>query len=155
MHAKSHPSGDELITGGVVQPGKDYIGVGVGAVISDTNDRLFLARRGPASRNEVGMWEFPGGLVEYGEPLERAVLREFFEEYGMVVEVTRQIGALDHILLSEAQHWVSVLYLGRHIGGMPSICEPDKCSEIGWFHIGELPEPLSQITIYSLRKLSD
>jgi ADP-ribose pyrophosphatase YjhB (NUDIX family) len=127
--------------------------VGVGAAISDDDSRIFLARRGPAARNEVGMWEFPGGLVGYGELLEHAVLREFFEEYGMVIEITRQLGAFDHILIGETQHWVSVLYRGRHVGGKPVIREPEKCSEIGWFRAGDLPQPLSQITRDSLHRL--
>jgi 8-oxo-dGTP diphosphatase len=136
-----------------VQSGKDYIGVGVGAIVSDARNRLFLARRGPAARNEAETWEFPGGLVAYGERLEHAVLREFTEEYGMTIEVTGQLGAFDHILLGEHQHWVSITYLARHTGGEPSIREPRKCSEIGWFTPDALPTPLSVITYANLHRL--
>ena len=42
-----------------MQPGRDYIGVGVGGVVSRDSGQLFLARRGPAVRNEAGTWGFP------------------------------------------------------------------------------------------------
>jgi hypothetical protein len=63
-----------------VKRGIDYIGVGVGAIIVDPAGRLFLARRGPCARNERGLWEFPGGSVEFGETLVQALRREMCEE---------------------------------------------------------------------------
>ncbi len=66
-----------------MQRGIDYIGVGVGAIIVDEHGRLFLARRGPAAKNERGLWEFPGGAVEFGETLAHALSREAREEYGI------------------------------------------------------------------------
>ncbi|RSM48269.1 hypothetical protein DMA12_07220 [Amycolatopsis balhimycina DSM 5908] len=40
-------------------------------MVSDGVDRYFLARRGPAARNEAGSWEFPGTYLARhvaGEP---------------------------------------------------------------------------------------
>jgi 8-oxo-dGTP diphosphatase len=136
-----------------MKPGRDYIGVGVGAVVSNARNRLFLARRGTAARNEVDTWEFPGGTVAYGELLEDAILREIAEEYGMSIELTSQLGAFDHILNVEREHWVSVTYLARHTGGEPAIREASKCSDIGWFPIDALPRPLSEITDANVRRL--
>jgi len=65
-----------------VKRGIDYIGVGVGAIITDNQGRLFLARRGPESKNERGLWEFPGGSVEFGETMADALRREMREEFG-------------------------------------------------------------------------
>jgi 8-oxo-dGTP pyrophosphatase MutT (NUDIX family) len=52
--------------------GIDYIGVGVGAIIVNRTGELFLAKRGPLAKNERGLWEFPGGSVEFGETLVRS-----------------------------------------------------------------------------------
>ena len=71
----------------------------------------------------------------------------------MRIEVTRQLGAFDHILNSERQHSVSIAYIARHTGGEPSVREPGKCSRIGWFTLDELPTPLSMITVANVRKL--
>jgi len=138
-----------------MRPGHDFIGVGVGAMVFDDAGRVFLAKRGPAARNEVGLWEFPGGMVDFGEKLADAVVREFDEEYGMAVQVTGLIGVSDHILPDEGQHWVSPSFTARHIGGVPGIREPEKCTEIGWFRLEALPDQLtlaSRDTLAAYRK---
>ncbi len=124
----------------------DYIGVGVGAILVDDLGRVFLARRGPLAKNERGLWEFPGGSVEFGEKLADALQREMREEYGITIEVGDLLDVADHILPEEGQHWVSPTYICRIISGEPSILEPGKCSEIGWFSKEEMPADLTQIT---------
>ncbi|GAB2867647.1 NUDIX domain-containing protein [Actinocorallia aurea] len=126
--------------------GVDYVGFGVGGMVFDGDGRVFLAKRGAGARNEAGTWEFPGGGLEFGERMGDAVVREFAEEYGMRVETTGLLGVFDHILPEEGQHWVSATFLGIHTGGVPEIREPEKCTEIGWFALDALPEPLSRIT---------
>ncbi|MCH9782446.1 MAG: NUDIX domain-containing protein, partial [Gammaproteobacteria bacterium] len=54
----------------------------VAAIIRDREDRLCLSRR-PEHKHQGGLWEFPGGKVEEGEPLEQALARELDEELGM------------------------------------------------------------------------
>ncbi|MDZ4721911.1 MAG: NUDIX domain-containing protein [Roseiflexaceae bacterium] len=134
-----------------MKAGRDYIGVGVGAMVFDQNGRVFLAQRGPQAKNERGCWEFPGGSVDYGERLEDAIRREFVEEYDMQIEVGRLLHVVDHFIPDEQQHWISPTYLARHMSGTPRIVEPEKCSAIGWFALDALPQPLSLVTIEDLR----
>jgi len=129
-----------------MKAGRDYVGIGVGAMVFDDEGRVFLAQRGPSASNERGTWEFPGGKVSFGEKLVEAVTREFVEEYGMIIETTELLGVNDHILREEQEHWVSPTFLARHISGEPRILEPEKCTAIGWFKLDELPEPLSLVT---------
>lgn len=131
--------------------GVDYIGVGVGAVIRNERGELFLARRGPLAKNERGLWEFPGGSVEFGERLADALRREIREEYGMEIEVGELLDVVDHILTDEGQHWVSPTYLCRVVSGEPRILEPGKCTEIGWFAPGSAPQDLTLISQVNLR----
>jgi mutator protein MutT len=129
-----------------VKRGIDYIGVGVGAIIVDPEGRLFLARRGPQAKNERGLWEFPGGSVELGEKLSEALQREIREEYGIEIAVGDLLDVVDHILPDENQHWVSPTFICTITSGEPRIQEPEKCTEIGWFHLHEIPEDLTQIS---------
>lgn len=130
--------------------GIDYIGVGVGAVIQDQAGRLFLSRRGPKAKNERGLWEFPGGGVEFGETLASALQREMHEEYGIEIDVGELLDVADHILPHEGQHWVSPSYLCTIRSGEPAILEPGKCTEIGWFHPHRMPDDLTVITRFNL-----
>jgi mutator protein MutT len=120
--------------------------VGVGAILIDVQGRLLLARRGPEATNERGLWEFPGGAVEFGETLASALRRELHEEFGIQIAVGALLDVVDHILPDEGQHWVSPTYLCTLVSGEAAIKEPGKCTQIGWFAPADVPSELTRIT---------
>ncbi len=134
-----------------MKKGIDYIGVGVGAVIFNSQGRVFLAKRGRDARNESGKWEFPGGAVEFGETLEHALCREVREEFGFEIKVQALLDVVDHLIPAEKQHWISPTFLCRITQGSPTIREPHKCDAIGWYALDEMPE--DQLTIASKKSL--
>jgi 8-oxo-dGTP diphosphatase len=136
-----------------MKKGIDYIGVGVGAVIFNSDGKIFLSKRGREARNESGKWEFPGGAVEFGETLEQALVREVMEEFGFTIEVQALLDVVSHIIPREKQHWISPTYLCRITSGTPCIKEPNKCDEIGWYNFAEIPE--ARLTIASKKSLED
>lgn len=140
-----------------MKKGVDYIGVGVGAIIINPKKQVFLAQRGPGARNERGLWEFPGGSVEFGETLQAALLREIREEYDFSIEVVELLDVYDHLIPDEKQHWVSPSYVCSIKLGKPRITEPNKCSAIGWFSLDAIENmSLTIVTkhnVQSLRKL--
>lgn len=134
----------------MAKAGIDYVGVGVGVVLVDRQGRVFMAQRGPKAKNERGLWEFPGGAVEFGESLEQALAREMKEEYGIDIEVGDLLDVVDHILPDERQHWVSPTFMGKIVAGEPCIKEPEKCSAISWFSLDIVPGQLTRITAVNL-----
>ena len=133
--------------------GVDYIGVSVGVMIFDDPIRLFLSKRSKNASSEKGHWETPGGSVDFGESLEAAVRREIMEEYGAEIDIVEQWPAEDHIIPDENQHWVATTFLARFKHGQQTkIIEADKCAEIGWFELQNLPSPLSIITQLDLER---
>ena len=130
-----------------IEVGTDCIGVGVGALILDEYNRVFLALRSQNAKNERGTWEIPGGAVEFNETLEEAIHREVMEEFGVTISIIKRFNVVDHILPEEKQHWVAQTFLCRIVAGVPTNKEPEKCDKVGWFSLAEAEAlPLSQVT---------
>ena len=60
-----------------------WIPVAVG-IARDPMGRLLVSQR-PACKDYPGKWEFPGGKLEPGESVFKALVREFHEELGMEI----------------------------------------------------------------------
>jgi len=91
--------------------------IGIGAVIVYQGGVLLVQRgREPLK----GHWSLPGGLVEVGESLQTAVIREVEEETGLLVEPVELIELLDRIHREGERvryHYVIADYLCRVTGG--------------------------------------
>ena len=137
-----------------MKAGTDYIGVGVGIAVFDTEGRILITKRGPKANNDRGKWEIPGGKVEFGETFADAAKREIKEENDVDIEIVEFLQVTDHILPKEGQHWVAVTLLCRHVGGEAKTLEPEKCEAVGWFTIEEAEKlDVSSITQHDLKAI--
>lgn len=67
----------------------------VAAVIRGHDGRVLLARR-PHGVHQGGLWEFPGGKVEPGEPEPVALVRELHEELGITATCYQPLIRIAH-----------------------------------------------------------
>ena len=125
----------------MARPGVDFPGVGCGLVIQRADGRVLLCRRLKAP--EAGHWNIVGGKVDHGEPSAEAARREAEEESGLTIGAVEFLCVSEEIIAADRQHWVSLIYVTRDFTGEPWLTEPDKLSEIGWFALDDLPQPLS------------
>ena len=92
--------------------------VGAGALILK-DDKLLLIKRG--AHPGFGKWSIPGGLVELGEKVQDAMVREVKEEVGFDVEAVKLTDVADTITLDDAgrvrYHFVVVNFIARIVGG--------------------------------------
>jgi 8-oxo-dGTP diphosphatase len=125
-----------------MKAGRDFIGLGVGAIIHNGQRQILLMRRASSldpSRSTVGMWSNPGGEVDFGETVEQAAVREAREELGVTLALERVIGFSDQSLPQAGLHWHLVTFLGHIAAGEPRIQELAKFEDLRWFAIEELP----------------
>ncbi|HEY9584428.1 MAG TPA: NUDIX domain-containing protein [Candidatus Paceibacterota bacterium] len=111
----------------------------VGVMIWKKGKVLIGQRKGESS-HAVGTWCFPGGKLEYGETLEKCVLREVKEECGVKVknikfQCVANIKKYDkhHVLIGFTADWQS---------GEPKNLEPHKTADWQWVSLNNLPGPL-------------
>lgn len=99
-------------------PARPFVGASI-AVIRD--GRVLLASR--ANEPMRGVWTLPGGLVEAGETLAEAALRELTEEVGITAEVVGVLSPTEIIVRDEAgrarHHYVVHPHAALWCGGEP------------------------------------
>jgi 8-oxo-dGTP diphosphatase len=106
--------------------------IGVGAIIIEA-DRVVLVKRGHPPL--AGEWSIPGGVLEVGETLREAAVREAREETGLKVEPGELLGVFDRVLRDDAgctqYHYVLIDFLCRRIAGEPQ--PAGDAAEARWF----------------------
>jgi len=133
-----------------MKAGKDFIGVGCGAIIINDNNEILLLKRSINSRTDPGLWARPGGQVEFEESLEDAVEREVKEEAGIIVKAIRRLDYTEQLSDDKSTHWIALGFLAKHISGEPINVEHDKHDEIKWFSLDNLPINLADYTKNSI-----
>jgi mutator protein MutT len=111
--------------------------VGVGAIIVEA-ERVLLVKRAHAPL--AGEWSIPGGVLEVGETLREAVVREAFEETGLTVEAADLLGVYDRVLRDADErtiyHYVLIDFLCRRVAGEPRAA--GDAEDVRWFTQAEI-----------------
>ncbi len=108
------------------------------AIIRD--GRVLVARRarGPA----YNIWTLPGGVVEAGETLVEALVREVLEETQIAVEPVALAGHREVVVRDAAgraeRHFVIMCFASRWISGEPVLNE--ELAEARWLRPAELAQ---------------
>jgi 8-oxo-dGTP diphosphatase len=112
--------------------------VGVGAIIIEDSRVLLVKRAHPPLQAE---WSIPGGVLEVGELVREAAIREAREETGLTVEPSDLLGVYDRILRNPAQrvqyHYVLIDFFCRRVAG--DLSAASDAAEVRWFSREELP----------------
>jgi 8-oxo-dGTP diphosphatase len=112
--------------------------VGVGAIIIEENRVLLVKRAHPPLQAQ---WSIPGGVLEVGELVREAAVREAREETGLIVEPGDLLGVYDRVLRDAEHHvqyhYVLIDFLCRRVGG--ELLAASDAAEVRWFTREELP----------------
>ena len=111
--------------------------VGVGVIIIKEGKILLAERKGSHGQNT---WASAGGHLEFGESLEECARREVLEEFGIHIE--RMTFLCVSNIIAYDRHYVDFEFLGDISIQMPEIQEKDFFTNLQWFSLAELPNPL-------------
>jgi 8-oxo-dGTP diphosphatase len=126
--------------------------VGVGAIIIEEHRVVLVKRAHPPLQAQ---WSIPGGVLEVGELVREAAIREAREETGLTVEPGELLGVYDRVLRDPGgrvqYHYVLVDFLCRRATG--DLAAADDAAEVRWFTREELPAlHLAEDTFDVIRK---
>lgn len=111
--------------------------IGVGAIIIEAGRVVLVKRAHPPIQ---GQWSIPGGVLEIGEMVREAAIREAGEETGLIVEPGELLGVYDRILRNPEHrvqyHYVLIDFLCRRVGG--ELHASSDAAEVGWFRREDL-----------------
>jgi 8-oxo-dGTP diphosphatase len=118
-------------------PDRPYLAVS--AAIIDDGEVLVVRRARPPVQ---GIYTLPGGVVESGETVTEAVIREVREETALTIEPATLAGYREMITREPGgrteRHFVILCFAARLISG--EAVPNDEIEEIRWCHPDELDE---------------
>ncbi|HJF32184.1 MAG TPA: NUDIX domain-containing protein [Sporosarcina psychrophila] len=122
-------------TSSIYTPSKHFVSAAT-IVLNDQKEILLI--KGP-----IRGWEMPGGIVEEGESLRDAAIRETKEESGIDIEVLKFFGIFQNVDKSIC----NTLFLAKPIGGQ--LTTSPESLEVGFFPI---EQALEMVTVGNFRQ---
>jgi len=106
--------------------------------LSDGRVLVTQRARGPG----IGIWSMPGGVVEAGETLTEALVREIQEETALTIKPVTLAGHREVVVRDRdgraLRHFVILCFASRWIAGEPQLNE--ELSDARWLKLAELSE---------------
>ncbi|HET9850086.1 MAG TPA: NUDIX hydrolase [Candidatus Saccharimonadales bacterium] len=107
----------------------------------DGTKKLFLPRRADTKKFWPGVYELPGGHVDWGETFVDALIREVQEEFAMTINVGDPYYVFTYDNHIKGSHSVEIVYFATFTEPIEKITfEPEDHSEYKWLSEAELPE---------------
>ena len=110
---------------------------GASAIVADDQGRILLQRRSDNAR-----WALPGGVMDIGESIGQAIVREVREETGLEVEPEDIVGIYSdpgHVFAyddGEVRQQFSVCFMCRIVGGELQVSK--ESSDVAFFSPEEI-----------------
>jgi len=102
---------------------------------------VFLPKRADTKKFLPGVWELPGGHIEYGEDIKIGLVREIKEEFEMDIEIGEVIDVFTYVNDVKKSHSIEVVYFAQFTGSSECIkIHPEDHSTYKWFSANEYEE---------------
>ena len=103
--------------------------------------KVFMAKRADTKKFLPGVYEIPGGHIDFGETTENGLVREIQEEFGVDVRLGDPFAVFTYANEIKGSHSIEVIYFAQLVDPNVSIQpSPEDHSTCGWFSEKELPQ---------------
>ena len=93
--------------------------------------KVLIAKRSEKCKLFAGMYELPGGKIQFGETPEHTIKREIREELGIRIRPIKPIHAHSSIVYEGTVHLTDLIYLTELIGDVSEI-ELKEHDDVAW-----------------------
>ncbi|MGW9412043.1 NUDIX domain-containing protein [Streptomyces diastaticus] len=127
----------------------------VAAVIGHdkATNRVVLLQRSENAKFAEGLWDLPVGKSEPGEPITETVVRELYEETGLMAKPEPLKVA--HVIhgawgVEALNGFPTVVFAAHEWTGEPENHEPRKHSQVHWIDVKAIPDAFVDTTVSAL-----
>lgn len=106
-------------------------------------EKVFLPRRAQTKKFLPGVFELPGGHIEFGEDLVAGLKREIREEFQTDCTVGEPFAAFTYVNEVKGSHSVEIIYFAEFNDASSVVLNPQDHSEYQWVSLAELPQVYS------------
>jgi ADP-ribose pyrophosphatase YjhB (NUDIX family) len=106
------------------------------AVIVREGKIFIIKRRFPPNEKK---WSIPGGVIEIGEPVREAAVREVREETGLDVRIDGIVDVVDNIIYEGERvkyHFINCDFQATYLSG--EVTTNEEVSDFAWMEEGDL-----------------
>ena len=104
-----------------------------------------------------GFYSLPSGHIDGNEPAIYAAVREAKEEVGIDIDPNdlKFVHVIHRVAEEKDHERVDFFFEANKWQGEPSNMEPEKCDDIQWFKLDELPVKLSSVVAQALENIKN
>ena len=105
----------------------------------DGIEKVFLPKRASTKKFLPGVYEIPGGHIDFGEDIVEGLKREIQEEFDQVISVGDAFASFTYTNEVKGSHSIEVIYFAKFKDDVTEVTlHPEDHSEYGWFAEDEL-----------------
>lgn len=112
--------------------------------VVDGAEKVFLAKRAETKKFLPGVFELPGGHIEFGEDIVDGLKREIMEEFGMRVRIGDPFAVFTALNEARGTHYLEVIYFVTFEDQIENVrINPTDHSEFQWVAEDEIEKIVS------------
>jgi 8-oxo-dGTP diphosphatase len=110
-------------------------------------EKVFVAKRAGTKKFLPGVYELPGGHIDFGEDISDGLKREIKEEFGMSISVGEPFAVFSYVNEVKGSHSVEIIYFAHFTDSIENIViNPKDHSKFEWIAENEMEK------IYTVNK---